>query len=274
MSKFQQTKVESDLIDEKNEIFESPYENRSKDLSDARSSIDYYVGQKLRNYREKVGLTLKDCSKRLGISHQQIHKYEAGQTKIPSGMLYKFSKLFSITPNSFFEGYMGDQDSPDLPKQIDITTYPKSKKINVLLLDNNSQDQFLVTQSLNDYSDRINLYCIHDGQELINIVKRRSTINVIPIPDLILFDLNIPKMEGSSILKYIKHDKDLRHIPVLVLTSSINIKDVMDSYKNYASGYIRKSFDCGVFEKHIKLAMNYWIDAVVLPHHEWARVKP
>ncbi len=271
MSKFQQTKVENEIIDDTNENFKPTSEKHTQDFREGFASIDQYVGLKLRCFREKVGLTLKDCSERLGISHQQIHKYEAGQTKIPSGMLYKFCKLFSISPNAFFEGYSGDIDPENQMMQMDITTYPKVDKVNVLLVDHNSQDQFLVVKSLDSFSDRINLYCIHDGQELVNILKRRSSINVIPIPDIILFDLNIPKMGGTSILKYIKHDKDLRHIPVLVLTSSINIKDVMDSYKNYASGYIRKSFDSSVLEKHINLAMNYWIDAVVLPHPEWAR---
>lgn len=268
MSKFQHEKVEKEFIDKEYNGTESKFKDNLEDLKCDYSSIDQYVGQKLRDFRVKVGLTLKDCSERVGISHQQIHKYESGQTKIPSGMLYKFSKLFLITPNSFFEGYRGAKTDVNQSK-LDITTYPRADTINILLVDHNSEDQYQIMQCLEGFSHRANLYSVHDGQEFINIIKQRSTISKIPIPDIILFDLDVPKMEGISLLKYIKQDKDLKHIPVLVITASINIKDVMDCYKSYASGYIRKSFDIEVLKKHMQFALNYWINAVVLPHHEW-----
>ncbi len=266
MARFQQSNVENVLINDGNDNDDLGI---PQDLKNKYSTVDQFIGQKLRDFREKVGLTLKDCSDRVGISHQQIHKYESGQTKIPSGMLYKFCKLFAVSANDFFIGYSGDENENSEPLPIDITTYRKTRKVNILLVDHHSEDQFQIIQSLEGFKDRANLYCIHDGAEFMNIIKSRSTISNIPIPDIIFFDLDIPKMEGISLLKYIKQDKQLKHIPVLLITSSINIKDVMSSYKNYAAGYIRKSFDFDVFKKHMQFALNYWTEAVVLPHHEW-----
>ncbi len=233
-----------------------------------KSSIDAYVGHKLRTFREKIGLTLNDCAKKAGVSHQQIHKYELGQTKIPTGMLYLFCQLFSVTPNCFFEGY--ECENPDMSVQgNDITSFRSIDKINILLVEDSSEDQFLIRKALEEYDFKINLFCIHDGEEFLNIVKRRTHITTIPLPDLIFIDLNMPKMDGLETLKCIKQSKDLRHIPVLMLTGSISIKDVMNSYKNHASGYIRKSFEYETLKKHIHLAISYWTEGVVLPHHTW-----
>jgi len=232
-------------------------------------TIDEYVGQKLRDFRERIGLTLLECAEKVGVSHQQIHKYEAGQTKISTSMLYKFCKIFSVTPNCFFEGYHFDEGDKISFEGEDITCYPSLDKINVLLVEDNAEDQFLIRQALEEYELKINLYCIHDGEEFLDITKRRSSITKIPLPDLIMIDLNMPKINGHDLLKSIKQSKDMRHIPVLVLTGSVSIKDVMSSYKNYASGYIRKSFEYETLKKHIHLAISYWTEAVVLPHHAW-----
>lgn len=232
-------------------------------------TIDEYVGQKLRDFRERIGLTLIDCGEKVGVSHQQIHKYEGGQTKIPTGMLYKFCKLFSVTPNCFFEGYTFNEENTSPSEKEDINSYPSLEKINILLIEDNAEDQFLIRRALEEYELKINLYCMHDGEEFLDITKRRSNITKIPIPDIILIDLNMPKINGVSLLKSIKQSKDMRHIPVLVLTGSISIKDVMDSYKNYASGYIRKSFEYETLKKHLHLAISYWTEVVVLPNHAW-----
>jgi transcriptional regulator with XRE-family HTH domain len=66
--------------------------------------LDVFLGNKLRNFREHVEWTLHDLGERVGVSHQQIHKYEKAQTKISASMLYKFSQLFGVNVEAFFEG--------------------------------------------------------------------------------------------------------------------------------------------------------------------------
>lgn len=231
-----------------------------------KMTIDEYVGQRLRDFREKIGLTLLDISERVGVSHQQIHKYEIGQTKISTGMLYKFCKIFSVTPNCFFEDFPFDADE-ELPLlSDDITESPHLDKINVLLIEDNSEDQFLIRRALEDFESKINFYCFHDGEEFLNFIKRKVNITSIPIPDIILMDLNMPKITGSEILKTLKQNRELQYIPIIVITGSISRQDIINAYKNYASGYIRKSFEFETFKKNLQTAIEYWTEAVVLPH--------
>lgn len=270
MHKFQHPAIEKKRTLLAQEVKKDESAEGSIPLEENFSSLDVYVGQKLRDFRERAGLTLIDCAEKVGVSHQQIHKYESGQTKISTGMLYRFCKIFSVTPNCFFEGYQPElQKNPSLGED-DLTCYPSLDKINVLLIEDNSEDQFLIRRALEEFDFKINFYCIHDGEEFLDIIKRRINITKIPIPDLIFIDLNMPKINGKELLKSIKQSKDLKYIPVLILTGSISRKDAIDSYKNYASGYIRKSFEYETLKKNIHLAISYWTEAVVLPHHAWA----
>lgn len=234
--------------------------------SHSKMTIDEYVGQKLRDFREKIGLTLLDISERVGVSHQQIHKYEIGQTKISTGMLYKFCKIFSVTPNCFFQDFPYDQDEDTPLLSDDITENSNLDKINILLIEDNSEDQFLIRRALEDFEAKINFYCFHDGEEFLSFIKRKVNITSIPIPDIILMDLNMPKITGGEILKTLKQNRELQYIPIIVITGSISRQDIINAYKNYASGYIRKSFEFETFKKNLQTALEYWTEAVVLPH--------
>ncbi|WP_331255331.1 response regulator [Candidatus Bealeia paramacronuclearis] len=229
-------------------------------------TIDEYVGQKLRDYREKVGLTLLDLSERVGVSHQQIHKYEIGQTKISMGALYKFCKIFSVNPNCFFEGFPFDEEDDGTLLGNDIAENRRFDKINVLLIEDNSEDQFLIRRALEEFESKINFYCFYDGEDFLNFIKRKVNITSIPIPDIIFMDLNMPKMSGGEILKSIKQNRELQYIPIIIVTGSISRQDIINAYKNFASGYIRKSFEFETFKKNLKTALEYWTEAVVLPH--------
>lgn len=237
---------------------------KAENHHEASLTIDEYVGKKLRDFRERVGLTLVECAKRVGISHQQIHKYEMGQTKLSPGMLHKFCKIFSVTPNVFFEGYPTPEDNSEVDDD-DINSYSHLKKINILLIEDNPEEQYIVRKILEEYNFNINLVCIHDGEEFLDIIKRRMNIIQLPSPDLIFLDLNMPRLDGIATLKAIKQSKELGHIPVIVLTGSVRWHDVINSYKNHASGYIRKSFEYETLKNHIHLAINYWTECVILP---------
>lgn len=239
-------------------------EPASHDLREEHPSIDQYVGQKLRDFRRRAGITLFELAERVGISHQQVHKYELGQTKISTGMLYKFCTIFAVSPNCFFEGF--NFENTLLDKSEDISESKNTNKINVLLIDDSAEDQFLFRRALEECCANINTYSIHDGEEFLRIVKTKPHITNIPVPDIIFLDLNMPKIDGNSLLKSIKQNRELQYIPIIVLTSSISRKDVMSAYKNYASGYMRKSFDYETFKDNLETALTYWTKAVILPY--------
>ncbi len=250
---------EDQMIDERELLLSQ----RSKDT---QISIDEYVGQKLRDFRKRANITLFDLALKVGLSHQQIHKYELGQTKISTGMLYKFCKIFSVTPNCFFEGFNFENALALSHQDGDIENYKKINRLNLLLIEDSAEDQFLFRRALEEYNLNVNMYCIHDGEEFFNIIKTKSNITHIPMPDIIFLDLNMPKINGISLLKSIKQNRELQYIPIIILTGSISRKDVMNAYKNYASGYIKKSFEYETFKENLHIALTYWTEAVILPY--------
>jgi len=256
----------STVIKENQDLLPSETPCLSQHSKDKSISIDEYVGQKLRDFRKRAMITLFDLAEKVGVSHQQIHKYELGQTKISTGMLYRFCKIFSVTPNSFFEGFNFDTSLHISDADGDIADYKTFNRVNVLLIEDSAEDQFLFRRAIEEYDLNVNMYCIHDGEEFFNIIKTKSNITHIPMPDIIFLDLNMPKINGNSLLKSIKQNRELQYIPIIILTGSISRKDVMNAYKNYASGYIRKSFEYETFKENVHTALTYWTEAVILPH--------
>ena len=227
--------------------------------------IDIFLGQKLRNFRSRVGWTLMDLADRIGVSHQQIHKYEQGQSKISASMLYKLANIFSTTPNSFFEGFVPEKYQAIPLIQNDTISLKVREKINLLLVEDSASDEFLVRKVLETSSHKFEIFCLHNGEDALNCLKGRNNVAPFSRPDIVLLDLNLPKLNGISILRSIKQDRDIQDIPVLILTNSLSKQDMMNAYKNFASGYISKSFDFNIFRKNLQTAISYWIDAVVLP---------
>ena len=230
-----------------------------------QNPIDMYIGQKLREYRVKRKMTLSDLAEMLEVSHQQIHKYELGQTKIPASTLYKLACVFSASPNCFFDGFDPQKFKISFPGDNDRIVFKPERSVNVLLVEDNAADEFLVRKVFESCPLKINLYVLHEGEGVLEFLRRKWTLSLSQRPDLIILDLHLPDISGLSLLKSIKVDRDLQDIPTLILTSSVSRKDMVAVYKNYAGGYICKSLDFQTFKKNMLTAMNYWCEAVVLP---------
>lgn len=227
--------------------------------------LDLFLGKKLKHYRTKVGWTLSDLSARLGVSHQLVHKYEYGFTKISANTLYKLSQLFHITPNSFYEGFYESDSANNLNNEEDSLSFKKKEKINILLIEDNPADEFLLRKILDSSQYKTNLFCLHDGQDVMNFLRKNLGMTLFQKPDLILLDLNLPHVNGISVLKSLKQDREFQNIPVIVITNSLSKKDMENCYKNFASGYMSKSFDFNTFKNNLLKAVGYWVDTVILP---------
>jgi len=137
----------------------------------------------------------------------------------------------------------------------------------ILLVEDDAGDQKLIRQSLRNEHIANELKIVDDVQEALMYLQRgKLGDSQCPMPDLVLLDLNMPGIEGKTLLKEIKADPDLDTIPVVILTTSDSETDILDSFKLQASGYIRKPITLEEFQRVITDMADYWF--VICKHIE------
>ena len=123
----------------------------------------------------------------------------------------------------------------------------------------------LTQEAFRSVNDGVRLHVASDGPEAIAFLKQQGEHNHSPRPDIILLDLNLPKMDGREVLAVIKKDKDLATIPVLVLTTSESDADVSASYRLHANCYLRKPTHWDAFDSIVQGINDFWLTRARLP---------
>ncbi len=139
------------------------------------------------------------------------------------------------------------------------------KPIEVLLVEDNPADVRLTQEALKEAKIRNTLHSAADGAEALDFLHSRGNHTGAPRPDLVILDLNLPKMDGREVLKEIKNDANLRRIPVVVLTTSAAEEDILRSYDDYANCYITKPVQMDDFVEIVKAIDDFWFAMVRLP---------
>lgn len=139
------------------------------------------------------------------------------------------------------------------------------KGIDILLVEDNPGDVRLTQEALKDSKIHNTLSVVQDGVEALAFLRREGEYASAPRPDIILLDLNLPRKDGREVLHEIKHDDDLKRIPVVVLTTSANEEDILRSYDLHANCYITKPVDFRQFITIVKTIENFWFSIVKLP---------
>ena len=133
------------------------------------------------------------------------------------------------------------------------------KAVVILLVEDDPADQKLIKISLSREKITNELYIANNGEEALQYLQRsKNGDNETPMPDLILLDLNMPGMGGKVFLKHIKADDELSTIPVVILTTSDYDKDIIESYKLQAAGYINKPGSLEEFQTIMQNLSEYW----------------
>ena len=140
-----------------------------------------------------------------------------------------------------------------------------AKPIEILLVEDNPGDVRLTRESLREAKVRNNMVVAGDGLEALACLRREGQYTKANRPDLILLDLNLPRMNGFEVLDVIKEDPDLKRIPVVVLTTSQAEQDIIRSYNLYANAYVTKPVDLEQFIKVIRAIEGFWLEIVQLP---------
>ncbi len=137
--------------------------------------------------------------------------------------------------------------------------------ISILLVEDNPADVRLTREAFKEGRCLVNLTVAKDGVEALDVLYRRGRYyNAVP-PDLILLDLNLPKIDGREVLREIKNDPALQKIPLVVLTTSIADQDVGGAYGLTANCYIQKPVDLDQFIRVVQSIENFWVTIVTLP---------
>jgi len=139
------------------------------------------------------------------------------------------------------------------------------KIFKILLIEDNVADIRLIMEALKSFKTKKDIYHVKDGIEAICFLKQQEQYKDSPRPDIVILDLNLPIKNGFEVLKEIKEDKNIKNVPVVVLSTSNLQDDINKSYLLQASCYITKPIELDDFIKALKKIEDFWLDTVKLP---------
>jgi two-component system, chemotaxis family, response regulator Rcp1 len=145
----------------------------------------------------------------------------------------------------------------------------KEASIEVLLVEDSPGDARLTEEAFRAGDRPIRLHVASDGVEAMAFLRREGDHVHAPRPDIILLDLNLPKMDGREVLAQIKKDDGLKMIPTVILTTSDAGADVLISYKLQANCYLKKPAHWDSFDKLVRNRNTFWLSKVKLPCRSW-----
>jgi two-component system, chemotaxis family, response regulator Rcp1 len=150
-------------------------------------------------------------------------------------------------------------DSP--PRMIHALPRP----VEILLVEDSPGDVKLTQEALRDAEVPNSLHIARDGEEAMRFLRQEAEFADVPKPDLILLDLNMPRMDGREVLAAIKADPALRRIPVIILTTSQSEDDIAEAYSLAANCYVAKPVDLDEFLDVVRAIDDFWLTLVKLP---------
>jgi CheY-like chemotaxis protein len=141
----------------------------------------------------------------------------------------------------------------------------RPQTLDILLIEDDPGDAVLTREALANSRLPMNLTVIDNGEAALNYLFRRPPYQEVARPQLIILDLNLPRLSGTEVLKEIKGDADLKLIPVVVLTTSTAPSDIVRSYQSGANCFVSKPLDLHEFERVVRSIKDFWATVVQIP---------
>lgn len=221
--------------------------------------VDLHVGEKILQLRKKRQLNQNSLADRVGTSRQLIQKYEVGEARVSVGVLHDISKALNVEISYFVDG-IDNIDKNNSPFQHDLIPKERTKPLNVLLVEDSVSEGFLTRSAIDQCEHDVSVCSTSDGVETLKFLRNQKKTKTYSRPDIILLDLNIPRKGGMEVLKEIKSDKELKNIPVVVITNSVSNEEMQQVYLLGGSGYVVKPFHPKKFFATIESIINYWVN--------------
>jgi CheY-like chemotaxis protein len=138
------------------------------------------------------------------------------------------------------------------------------KPAHILLVEDNEGDVILTLEAFEESKVNTEISVVRNGQEALDFLFNKGAYKDVKKPDLILLDINIPIFNGQEVLKQIKADAVLKKIPVVMLTTSSNQKDIDMAYENHSNSYVKKPLDMDEFLEAILKIEEFWLQLSTL----------
>ena len=146
-----------------------------------------------------------------------------------------------------------------------MTNSARGEPIEILLVEDSPDDTDLTVDALREGRVRNRITVVDNGVDAMAYLRREGKYQAAPRPDLVLLDLNLPRKNGREVLAEVKQDPDLRRIPVVIMTSSDDEKDVVAAYNLHVNCYVTKPVDLDQFIAVVKSIEHFWFSIVKLP---------
>lgn len=137
--------------------------------------------------------------------------------------------------------------------------------IHILLVEDNEGDILLAREAIEDLNLNVDLHVARDGEQAIRYIFQKEEFSGVATPDLVLLDINLPKINGFDVLKKIKGDTTTCKIPVIMFTTSASDTDIKRAYKNFANGYIVKPDSADQLIEAMQTIEKFWVEVSQLP---------
>ena len=145
------------------------------------------------------------------------------------------------------------------------TDAASSRRPRILLVEDNAGDEFLITDAFEHADFPYEMEVARNGEEALQRLRREGDFAGRPAPDLVLLDLNLPRLDGREVLRSVKSDSTLSQTPVLILTTSSSPDDIDTCYSLHANAYMTKPFEVGGYEAIVEAIRAFWFSVATLP---------
>ena len=142
------------------------------------------------------------------------------------------------------------------------------RSLQILVVDDDDADALMISEALEATDNHATVERVADGREALDYLRRKGRFSEAHRPDLILLDLNMPRMDGRETLAAIKGDEELKAIPVVILTTSGATPDIVSSYQHRANAYVTKPFGLDDFEQTVRQINRFYREVASLPTSE------
>jgi CheY-like chemotaxis protein len=136
-------------------------------------------------------------------------------------------------------------------------------QINLLLVEDNEGDMVLLREAFEENNLIKSFKAVRDGEAALNYLEESSKVDI--LPNLVLLDINLPRINGLEVLKWIKSNQLIKKIPVIILTTSSSKKDIEAAYENYANAYLTKPSDANLFQEMVTDIERFWVKTAKVP---------